>query len=292
MKSISLAIILLLMSLCTTEVYSEQDNIPVFTEQDLKRYEKTYDKNRSAVSSGVQINKSSANEQIVVPLTEKSDAQKPNKYTIPYIPFEGSARRIIIPVKINGSVTAKMAVDTGSPGMIIFDNLAKKLGIFESDDAKLLSYAGGIGGVVPVILTIIDKVQVGEAEDHFIPTIITSPISEAFEGLVGMDFMANFSVNIDTKKHVVILEELPVSENMPAGHDETWWRNNFHDFAEMRSEWKKYRYSLNSQQITDERKLNWLKEFADREYKEADNLFNKLNGYAIRNSVPMQWREF
>lgn len=287
MKINSIIILLLALFWFATAAYSQQDNIPVFTEDDLKRYEKTYDKNRSDVSSGVQ------NKVITAPLPEKSDVQKPKSYTIPYIPFEGSARRIIIPVTINGSVTAKMAVDTGSPGMIIFDSLAKKLGIFENDDAKLLSYAGGIGGVVPVILTIIDKAQVGEIEDHFIPTtIIQSSLSEAFEGLVGMDFMANYSVKIDMKKHVVVFEEIPVTTNMPAGHDEIWWRSNFHDFAAMRSAWKKYKDSLNPEHFTDPRKFKTLKEFAEREYREADDLFNKLNGYAIRHSVPMRWRKY
>ncbi|OGW25417.1 MAG: hypothetical protein A2X59_04845 [Nitrospirae bacterium GWC2_42_7] len=289
---INLVIVLLVLFLFPTAAYSQQDNITVFTEEDLKKYEKPYDNNRSSGASGGQTDQNRANEMIVDPLIERSDVNKSKSYTVPYIPFEGSARRIIIPVTINGSVTAKMAVDTGSPGMLIFDSLAKKLGIFESDDAKLLSYAGGIGGVVPAVLTIIDKVQVGELEDHFIPTTITPSISEAFEGLVGMDFMANFSVKIDTRKHVVVFEELPASANMPAGHDEVWWRSNFHNFAAMRSEWKNYRDSLKPEYFTDPRKYNTLKEFAYRQYKDADDLFNKLNGYAIRHSVPMRWRKY
>jgi hypothetical protein len=35
-----------------------------------------------------------------------------------------------------------------------------------------------------------------------------------------------------------------------------------------------------------------LREFADRQYKEADKLLRKLDGYAIDNAVPMEWREY
>jgi len=87
--------------------------------------------------------------------------EKPSQKMIevPYTAFEGSSRRVIIPVQLNGSITAKMALDTGSPGMIIFDRLANRLGLFEKDDGKLLTYSAGIGGETPSILTIIDSVQ-------------------------------------------------------------------------------------------------------------------------------------
>lgn len=50
-------------------------------------------------------------------------------YKIPFTAYEGSARRIIVPVTINSTVTAQLAIDTGSPGMIISEGLAKKTGI-------------------------------------------------------------------------------------------------------------------------------------------------------------------
>ena len=115
--------------------------------------------------------------------------------------------------------------------MIIFDRLANRLGIFEKDDAKLLTYSAGIGGEAPSILTIVDSVQVGGAEDNFIPTVIVASLSGSFDGLIGMDFMANYAIRIDTAKHVVVFEELPDRQNMPGGHDETWWRSNLREFC-------------------------------------------------------------
>jgi hypothetical protein len=59
----------------------------------------------------------------------------------------------------------------------------------------------------------------------------------------------------------------------------------------MRAQWKQFRESLNGLKI-DPKKLDEIKRFADRQYREADKLFTKLNSYAINNSVPMQWREY
>jgi len=210
---------------------------------------------------------------------------------VPYTAFEGSSRRVIIPVKLNGSITAKMALDTGSPCMIIFDRLADRLGLFEKDNGKLLTYSTGIGGETPSILTIVDSVQVGRAEDKFIPTEILASLSNSFDGLIGMDFMANYSIRIDTIRHVVVLEEIPDRQHAPGGHDELWWRSNFKHLASRRAEWQQFRDGLNVKKM-DQARLEKLKRFADRQYREADSLFSKLNSYAVTNAVPMHWRQY
>jgi hypothetical protein len=184
-----------------------------------------------------------------------------------------------------------MALDTGSPGMIIFARLASRLGILEKDDGRLLTSAAGIGGTTPAVLTIIDTVQVDRAEDRFVPTVVTESLTNAFDGLIGMDFMANYSLRIDTARRVVVFEEMTDAKHKPGGHDEMWWRSNFRSFALMRAQWKQFRESLNGLK-TDPKKVDEIKRFADRQYREADKLFTKLNSYAINNSVPMQWREY
>ncbi len=209
------------------------------------------------------------------------------------------AKRIIIPVRLNDSVTAQMALDTGAPGMIIWSSLAERLGIFRQDEGKLRVMAGGIGGRVPAIRTIIDKVQVSGAEGRFVPTTVTPPISNSFEGLIGMDFMSNYSVEIDSEREVLVFKEMPDTLNLIGGHDENWWRATFKEFAQYRANWKKIRQEVNHEikftSSTNREKLKQLeklREVADAQYKEADKLFGRLNHYASQNSVPMHWREF
>lgn len=219
------------------------------------------------------------------------------KFEVPYRAYEGTARRIIIPVTFNNSVTANMVLDTGAPGMLIRPRLAEKLGIFKKDDGILLTRSGGLGGSVPAIYTIMDAVNIGGAEDRFIPTTIAPFFRGPYEGLIGMDFMAGYSIRIDTRRHVVVFEELPPVASMPGGHDATWWRINFHRFSNMRKQWKNYSSYWDKRMSGtgfsgEGGYTREMKEFAERQYAEANKLFGKLDSYASRNAVPMHWRKY
>ncbi len=273
------SVLLFILSTVFAENKSHQNDVPSFTDQDLKKYGKPSD---------------------VKPLLEpnperspgyKGEGQELKRYEIPYEAYEGTARRIIIQVTFNDNVTAPMLFDTGAPGMHISHRLAEKLRIFDEDESKLLVWARGIGGKVPAIYTIIDKIQVGGAEDHFIPTTVTDSISPHFEGLIGMDFMANYSIQIDTKKHVMVFEELPPGPDIYGGHNEIWWRNTFHNLSFMRSAWEKYQEYLDNLN-SDAKKLKELRKVVDQQYDSADRLYNKLWGYASEHAVPMEWREY
>jgi len=208
------------------------------------------------------------------------------KYAVPY---SGNSRRIIIPVTFNGRVTAKMLLDTGAPGMHISDTLAEKLGLLDSRENNLWIVVGGIGGSVPAIFTIMDSIRVGEVEDNFIPTTISRSVSDEFEGLIGMDFMASYEVRIDTKKQMVIFEEFPESMDTPAGHSEQWWRSTFNQFKSLRLAWEKYRESFSRQVAFTQSEKN-LKAFIDRQCSKVNELNDRLSGYASQHSVPLEWR--
>ncbi len=279
-----------IMLLCfVAPALADDITVPAFTNKDLEKY-KSREKEAPQSKRPVEENKK---EQAKRELT---------KYEVPYEPGSAGAKRIIISVTINDSLTVPMALDTGSTGMIISGSLASKLGVFNKDEGKLLSDVRGIGGKDVAIITVIDTVQVGKAKDDFIPTMValTSFEGERFEGLVGMDFMSKYSVQIDAKRHVLVLEELSPQKNMPGGHDEEWWRSTFHQFASLRSEWKSLRDYLNKLQgntVTSEETgiihdISELRPFANRQYKEADKLMNKLHNYAVDHLVPMEWREY
>jgi len=270
---------------------------PAFTDQDLNQYKKAYDTNKASEKPNAEENNS---DRINVLRGDGNDLQKQKGFEVPYKAYEGTARRVIIKVKFNDSVTAPMLLDTGAPGMMISYELADRLGLFHKDNARLRISVGGIGGTVPGIITVIDTVQIGKAIDYFIPTTISSSLSDQFEGLIGMDFMSNYTVKVDMRKEVVVFEELPPRGNMPGGHDEEWWRINFRQFASLRSEWVKVRKKLdawldkqtNTVNRNESSEVAELRRFIELQRVEADKLFDKLNGYAIRNSVPMEWREY
>jgi len=226
----------------------------------------------------------------------ESGGSKPTKYEIPYTPFEGSAKRVIILATFNGSVTAPVAIDTGAPDTMISVSLAQRLGLFDENQGKLMITTGGIGGKAPAIRSIIDTIQVGGARIDFVPTTVIPAISNAFEGLLGLDFVSNYSVTIDARRKVVVFEELPVDPDIPGGHDQEWWSSWFKEFASSRAKWKAYSESLDKEirasMISVDNQALARKSFADSQYHEAEKLFDKLNRYATQNAVPMHWRQY
>ncbi|HEY6288370.1 MAG TPA: aspartyl protease family protein [Nitrospiraceae bacterium] len=212
-----------------------------------------------------------------------SQGEKPtlNSYEVPFEAYEGSAQRVIVSVTFNNSVTVPMIIDTGAPGLLISSTLAKKLGVYENDEGKVATKAGGIGGSVSAVRTFIDRVQVGGAKDSFIPATITPSMSPAWEGLIGMDFMSKYSFKIDSAKQVVVFEEIASNPNSPGGHNEKWWRGLFKEFHSLGAAWKNVSQRARSQQEY---------QFAIRQTIEADKLLNKLDRHASEHSVPQTWR--
>ena len=220
---------------------------------------------------------------------------EPKKHEVPYKAYEGNAKRIIIPVTFNGSATAPMALDTGAPGLVISPRLAEELNLLNEEGTNLMVSAGGVGGTVPAIRTIMDSVQVGGAKDTFIPTTVIPSISGAFEGLVGMDFMSNYSISIDPLKNVLVFQEIPPGPNSPGGHDEAWWKSNFNSFGVLRDTWQQYKERLDREireSLGPSDRTKKLRNFATDQFDAADQLFEKLNRYAIQHSVPMSWRKY
>lgn len=219
------------------------------------------------------------------------------RFVVPYKPNEGDTARIIIPVKINGGPTVAMALDTGAPGTLITFKLAARLGILREGDGRLVTKAGGIGGTANAALVVLDSLSVGEAKSDFVPATVTELFTDAFEGLVGMDFLAGYSLQIDTDHHELIFIELPTGPGWPAGHDETWWRRTFRQVKGQREHWKALQVSMQERinrsmssagEEADE--LKKLLTFCESQHREAEILERRLDRYAANHSVPLEWR--
>lgn len=214
------------------------------------------------------------------PVAARSSALK--RIEVPYIAQEGAAQRVIVPVTFNNSVTAQMAVDTGSPGLVISFGLAERLGLFSDHQGTLFVLISGVGGDGLAIRTIVDSVAIDAATDSFIPTRVTNSISTEFEGLIGMDFMSNYMVSIDSEKHVLVLQERLADPQARAGHSESWWRQVFREFRAARDGWELRAKSRNLSE-----RAAALAAFQARE---AEVLYQRLEVHASEVGVPREWR--
>jgi predicted aspartyl protease len=232
---------------------------------------------------------------IARPLAPAPKALK--QFRVPYKAFEGTAGRIIIPVTFNGGVTAPMALDTGAPGIIISFRVAERIGVLREGDARLVTMAGGIGGSQTAAMVILDDISVGEARSEFVPVTVTQSISGAFEGLVGMDFIAGYRLEIDTREHTLMLNELPPSAEAPGGHDEAWWRHQYAIFSGQRALWKNV-FAVAQERVANNEvsaggsseNLKQLMVYAESQNREAESLAGRLEQYAALLSVPLEWR--
>jgi hypothetical protein len=256
-----------------------------FTNEDLEKY-RGPSGTKTPVESRPPSKTTEATDNAV---TKQPAVKEPKRYVIPYKVSEGTEMRVILPVTFNNDITGNMLLDTGATGMHISSRLAVKLGIFESNEVKLLWFTGGIGGTVPAVITIIDSIKIGDVNYQFIPTTVSDSDFEHFEGLIGMDFMTNYSVHIDTVKHEVAFEELPESSKMHAGRTETWWRVTFQRFRAIKSAWKQYRDRLYAMR-NDTSSFKELQSIVDNLYNQSDRLLTRLDVYASTHSVPQEWR--
>jgi len=231
------------------------------------------------------------------PPASDGEGDRPRQISIRYKAFAGGARRILVPVTVNGSGTVMMAVDTGAPSSLISLRLANQMGILRETDGKLLIRAGGIGGSAPALLVVLDSLAMGEAKQDFVPATVVASLSDNFEGLLGMDFISSFNAKIDSSQELLVLTLPRPNRSRPAGHDEHWWRSTFKDFGAQRASWERFRTYVDERVAKSDFSsgpaidaLVQLRAVADTQVNEADRLLSRLDRHASNNSVPREWR--
>ena len=277
-------IFFLIAFLLTSQTVKSEDsgNVPYFTDDDLLRYQ------TPSTTTERSYPDEEANRALKTPDNDKVKSTR--TYKIKYTPYEGLTKRIIVSATFNDTYTAPAAIDTGAGVVLISLRLAEKLGLMSYDEGKVLWQASGIGGTTKALITILDSVSIGKARVEFVPVFIIDALSERFEALIGMDFLSNYSVYIDSSSSYLVLTELPHKKDFPAGHDKHWWISNFKRFKYYKDYWYKIMKSLEKQPDTPE--LIRLKAKVKKQFQEAERLFYKLNNYAIQNNVPQSWREY
>lgn len=213
----------------------------------------------------------------------------PRVIRVPYQATEGAADRIIVEVTFNGSTSAPMAIDTGAPGTVISPRLAERVGALRAERGKLLTLARGIGGSALATFVFLDSIAVDEARSDFVPATVTEVASDAFEGLVGMDFLGRYKVEIDTQQHELVLTEGEARAEAPGGHDERWWRRWYAYLGQERGRWSAVLAHFSTQERQE--LATQARELAESQLRELDTLTRRLDGLASEHAVPTEWRD-
>ncbi len=216
--------------------------------------------------------------------------------SIPYTAREGYASRVIIDVTFNNQVTVPMMVDTGSPGLVISNNLANHLNLFDDEGGRLMVIISGIGGRKVATKTIIDSLKIGGITEKFIPAHIVSGMSSRhYQGLIGMDVLSSYTITIDPIKHRLIANLNPAAQELPAGRSRAWWMANFGEFGFYNEYWQQQEELIGKSNSPYARlsssEKNKIKTFIIQQATKAKELYDKLERYARWNSVPRHWRK-
>jgi predicted aspartyl protease len=119
--------------------------------------------------------------------------------TITYAP----GQRIMVNAMVNGSTPAQLMLDTGADRTMINPRVLVAAGVSLARPAGT-AVVSGVGGSQEMQFVTISSLDVSGATVGRL-TVAAHGVEGAGDGLLGRDFLDNFSVNIDAAKGVVTL---------------------------------------------------------------------------------------
>ena len=123
------------------------------------------------------------------------------------VPFEKRGQVVVVDVMLNKSVPAKLVVDTGATYTMISAAMARELSIDPQQTQRTMPFQTA-NGVIQAPLTNLESVTVGGMEIKNLTAAIHDAVPSAqVAGLLGLNFLSNFRLDIDTDKGILHLEK-------------------------------------------------------------------------------------
>jgi len=123
------------------------------------------------------------------------------------IPFEKQGQVVIVEATLNNKTAAKFIVDTGASYTMISSAMAKELSI-DTDQTNQTVPFQTANGLIQAPLISLHSVAVGGMEVTNLTAAIHDVVPDGkVSGLLGLNFLANFRMDIDTQKGLLHLEK-------------------------------------------------------------------------------------
>ena len=132
----------------------------------------------------------------------KQDASR--VITVPIKTYGGA---LVVTVRLNRQREAQLILDTGATMTVLSTDVALDLGLIASTETQLTT-VNTAGGPVQVNVTRIPSIQTGEALVHDVAVAIHDLPDgpTGIDGLLGMSFLHNFLVTLDTDQQQLHLK--------------------------------------------------------------------------------------
>ncbi len=119
------------------------------------------------------------------------------------VPIDRGDGGLWVEALINGRVTARMLVDTGSSVVILPPDVADELGLGQDDGHQ--RRLNTIQGTVTGRLVTLDQVQLGSARVRSVTAVILQDAQGDTIGLLGRSFLEHFTFQVDLDRNVLTL---------------------------------------------------------------------------------------
>jgi Aspartyl protease/Domain of unknown function (DUF4124) len=114
-------------------------------------------------------------------------------------------QRILVDVRINGSASARLLLDTGADRTLISPRALVAAGVPIARSTTTGEIVGATG-TERIQFVVVESLEVGEARVARMPVgSYNLPTTDVGDGLLGRDFLDQFNVNIDSSRGVVTL---------------------------------------------------------------------------------------
>jgi hypothetical protein len=137
---------------------------------------------------------------IAIPIPSASATAAPRGAVI--VPVQFAGRSAIVSALLNRSVTGSLILDTGATSTVISRRLASLLSIRPT--ATMVGQT--VGGLITAPMARLSSLKIGSAELMDLSVIIHDFSRDPrIEGLLGMDFLGQFRVSLDSQKQLLVL---------------------------------------------------------------------------------------
>jgi clan AA aspartic protease (TIGR02281 family) len=193
------------------------------------------------------------------------------------VPIRRAGSIMLVDVVLDNFLQSQLLVDTGATFTVISKTLARRLAL-NLDNAAVIPLQS-VSGVFLAPLTKVKSITVGEAIAHDVEVVVHDIAQDSTGGLLGMSFLDNFQVTINTTAELMTLSTMPPppGETLYGGRSEDWWRRKFRFYR---------------------RQIVFLEEFLGKQpsaklskslrYFQAE--LDALDRQASLAAVPRQWR--
>jgi clan AA aspartic protease (TIGR02281 family) len=123
------------------------------------------------------------------------------------VPFERQGQVVVVEAMLNRKTPVKFIVDTGASYTMISSAIAKELAIDTDQNPRTVPFQTA-NGVIQAPLISLESIAVAGMEVKNLTAAVHDVLPDAkIAGLLGLNFLSNFRLDIDTQKGMLHLEK-------------------------------------------------------------------------------------